>query len=310
MKYRWRIKFDSLFEYVGPDYNDKQISDIFTSAQNRVFLRTYNPLGNKYQTGFESNEQRRRALEQLIQSASISGSGITTLIQYTGNTSTGSNIISSLSSMVGLNVGIKISGTGIPNDTIITELTGSNSIKISNNATATNAAVVITSGIGKSASQNGVHPNGVFLDLPDGFLYSIEETVMLNSATSEAMVRPVTHDEYSINIYNPYKKPYEHVVWRMDVSRIVQNYDVDSTETNKRTEIILPPGRSLVSYRTRYLRMPPPIVIDSLNTDNQKHCILDASIHDEIIDEAVAIAQAAVKKEEYQVAINELNRAQ
>ena len=32
-----------------------------------------------------------------------------------------------------------------------------------------------------------------------------------------------------------------------------------------------------------------------------RDCILDESLHREIVDEAVAIAQAAVKKEEYQI---------
>lgn len=69
MKFNFQLKFDSLFEFSAPAYDDRQISYILTEAQFRVFIKRYNPLGNKYQKGFEDDEQRRRDLEQLIKPA-------------------------------------------------------------------------------------------------------------------------------------------------------------------------------------------------------------------------------------------------
>ena len=242
LKFSFQLKFDSLFEFSAPAYDDRHISYLLTEAQFRVFIKRYNPLGNKYQKGYEGNEQRRRDLEQLIKSVSITGTDVTS------------------------------------------------------------GAV-----LGKSASQVGVHPKGVFLDLPVDYLYAIEEACILKHTstgavprTVESWIKPVRHDEYLANINNPYKKPYKDLVWRMDIARQTQA-DGSTTATAKRTELILPSDYSLVSYRSRYLSMPPAIVVDEFEPANQKHCILDESLHREIVDEAVAIAQAAVKKEEYQI---------
>ena len=76
MKRLFLIKFDALFEFAAPNYSDEQISIILTNAERRVFLSQYNPFGNKYAAGFESTEQRRRFLEQLIKPASISATGV------------------------------------------------------------------------------------------------------------------------------------------------------------------------------------------------------------------------------------------
>ena len=242
LKFSFQLKFDSLFEFSAPAYDDRHISYLLTEAQFRVFIKRYNPLGNKYQKGFEGNEQRRRDLEQLIKSISIPGTSTT-------------------------------SGDAL----------------------------------GKSASQAGVHPNGVFLDLPADYLYAIEEACTLKpnvvgavNRSIESWIKPVRHDEYLANINNPYKKPYKDLIWRMDISRHTQP-DGSTAGSSKRTELILPSNYLLVSYRSRYLGMPPSIVVDEFEPSKQKHCILDESLHREIVDEAVAIAQAAVKKDEYQI---------
>lgn len=313
MKFSVQLKLDSLFEFSAPEYDDRHISWILTDAQWRVFIQRYNPFADKYQQGFESTEQRRRDLEQLIKSATISGAGITGQITYTGVTTNTSKIITDLSSTVGMFPGIVITGAGIPVDTLIDQIISDTSISITKAATATSTILsptTLTSGIGKSASQGGVHPNGIFLDLPSGFLYSIEEGCMLHSALKEAWIKPVKHDEYLPNINNPYKKPYKNLLWRMDYSRQTQAEGSAITATAKRTELILPPTYSLDYYRVRFLSVPPAIVCNEFDESDQRHCVLDESIHREIVDEAVSIAQAAIKQENYQVGLNEKQRSQ
>ena len=97
------------------------------------------------------------------------------------------------------------------------------------------------------------------------------------------------------------KQPYKDLVWRMDMSRATHADGTDIQSSAKRTELIIPTGYKLVEYRTRYLAMPPAIKVDEFDPTQQKHCVLDETLHREIVDEAVAIAQAAVKKEEYQI---------
>jgi len=312
MKFNFQLKFDSLFEFSSPAYDDRQISWLLTEAQYRVFIRHYNPLGNKYQKGFENDEQRRKNLEQFIESASISGAGFTGAISYTGDFEIGSNIISNISSTTGLNKGlvINVDIATLPANTVIDYIIDDSTIQVSANALADSTDTEFLCGIGKSAHQGGVHKNGTFLDLPSNFLYAIEESV-ITSATSneEVFVLPVRHDQYRANIRHPYKKPYTNLVWRMDFSKETKPIGTDSTGSSKRTELITD-GSTISEYRVRYLQSPPDIVVDEVTPANQVHCILDETIHREIVDEAVVIARAAVDQEKYQLSVNEGNRSE
>jgi hypothetical protein len=235
MKFNFMLKYDALFEFSGPAYDDRQISYILTSAQTRVFMDRYYAPANKNQRGFEADEKKRRELEQLIKNASISAGDIT------------------------------------------------------------------------DAGTTGAHPNGNFYYLPSAFLYAIEESAKLTGTTVFVPVKPVRHDEYVANVNNPYKQPFANLVWRMDYSRVSDPIGniVEATwegTTKKRIELITHTGASINDYRLRYLRMPPNIVVDEYTPANQVHCVLDKSIHETIVDEAVKIAKAAVKPEEYQIA--------
>jgi len=249
MKFNFQLKFDSLFEFSAPAYDDRQISYLLTEAQFRVFIKRYNPLANKYQKGFEADEMRRRDLEQLIKPALYDSSDPT--------------------------------GVGLPDG---------------------------VDAITESVQQGGVHPNGIFFDMPNGFLYAVEEAVKIEGEPKEAWVRPVKHDEYLANINNPYKKPYKDLVWRMDISRYQQAEGTSVVATAKRTELILPEAATVDQYRIRYLATPPEIVVDEFDPTNQRHCILDETLHREIVDEAVVIAQAATQEEKYQIGVNEQQR--
>lgn len=249
MKFNFQLKFDSLFEFSAPAYDDRQISYLLTEAQFRVFIKRYNPLANKYQKGFEADEQRRRDLEQLVKPALYDSADPT--------------------------------GTSLPDG---------------------------VEAITMSAQQGGTHPEGVFFDMPSDFLYAVEEAVQLVGEPREARVRPVKHDEYLANINNPYKKPYKDLIWRMDISRYQHAEGTSIAASAKRTELILPKASTVNKYRVRYLATPPAIVCDEFAPDNQRHCVLDETLHREIVDEAVIIAQAAVKPQEYQIGVSEQQR--
>lgn len=63
----------------------------------------------------------------------------------TGNTTNGSASVASVSSLTGVAVGMSVSGTGIPANTVIAAASGS-TITLSQNATATNTGVTLTIG--------------------------------------------------------------------------------------------------------------------------------------------------------------------
>ena len=89
----------------------------------------------------------------------------------------------------------------------------------------------------------------------------------------------------------------------MDISKETQPTGITSG-SEKRTEIITE-GSNILYYRLRYISTPPDIVVDSLDSSNQVHSILDESLHPDIIDEAYKIAKASVRPEEYEVALAE-----
>lgn len=322
MKFNFQLKYDSLFEFSAPAYDDRQISYLLTEAQFRVFLKRYNPFGNKYQKGFESDEQRRRDLEQLIKPATVDGKIQTGGGTYSCTWNTSGTLtavyVTPPGSTKGLNPGQTITGTGIGtnNTAIIKDIIDDNNFTLVTMAStpAQLTPITLTGGLGKSAAQGGVHPKGIFLDMPSDFLYAIEEAVKLETNpgavvnTTESWVKPVKHDEYLSNINNPYKQPYKDLIWRMDISRTQHALGTAVLSSAKRTELILPSGYIVNSYRVRYLATPPAIVCNEFTPTSQIHCILDESLHREIVDEAIIIAQAAVKPDKYQIGVAEQER--
>lgn len=161
-----------------------------------------------------------------------------------------------------------------------------------------------------STDQVGALPDGIFYDLPNDFLYAISEEVLMQvldcrdvSQTNRVRVLPITHDSYIVNIENPFRKPYNNLVWRLD-------YSTSLTTTFKRHELITN-GNNIVSYNIRYIKRPTPIIITALNPlgtitsidgyTGPLDCTLDASLHRDIIDIAVQIATGVTNPQEYQI---------
>lgn len=140
-----------------------------------------------------------------------------------------------------------------------------------------------------SVSQTGTLPNGTLYDLPTDFIYAIKEEVVIASEDEcddgkRIKVKPITHDEYTINIDNPFKQPDNTLVWRLDYSRTTDN-------TNpKRHELITDGSYTISAYHLRYLRRLPAIIVDLDTPANQVHCVLDEITHQRIVDLAVEIA--------------------
>jgi len=156
--------------------------------------------------------------------------------------------------------------------------------------------------VSKSNSQVGIHPNGVFLDLPDDFFLAKEETAK-TAISNEILVKPVKHDFYIKNINNPYKTPNilpgTEVFWRMDISRQTHEQP-GQVATSKRTEIITE-GTTIVDYRVRYLITPPDIIVDRITESNQRHCILNLAAQYKIVRTAAKILTGATEPEKYQI---------
>lgn len=317
MKAGFLLKFDNLFEFNAPAYSDEHISTLLTDAQLRVFLSKYNPLANKFQKGFEADEQRRRELQQLVNEVKIDCEDGSAFVRGTINNYRILADPSNIGFAVGDRIYIGPQYVGGDGYAIITGLENSviNIDRPLLSSILEEDQWTVNTPCGKAERTNDIHQNGHMIQIPKLFLYAIEEGVVLYSGqigtesyselTYESRVKPMKHDEYQINIGNPYKAPYNKVIWRLDIGN--PSFKPTDPDFYKRVELITPIGYKPRYYRLRYLSYPPNIVVNEASPVAQISCILDESIHREIIDEAVSMAQAAVQKESYNIGRAEAN---
>lgn len=343
MKYVFLNELDRMHNLSAPGYDDRQISDFLNRGMDETVMYLYNPLGNKYQKGFEANEKRKRDLNELISFAYIKGNHITGNRNLTGVIDSATPYIVSIYFPTGettLNIaeGVEIStvdGVAIPVEvtdiqtsittrTVITQILEdiySNNIlvgikvKINNPTVGTgnlgigNTNFILT-GLGKSSLQFGAHKNGIILDLPPLYMYTVEEQMLTDeSANTYVNVKPIPHDYYYANINNPLSKPYYNLGWRLNVSRAnkglgTEDDDLASGNDRKsfqRVEIIVNDKvlYPLKEYAVRYVKYPRRIVVDEFVPERQVSCELDESIHHMIIQAAVRIASGTTQPEKY-----------
>ena len=143
-------------------------------------------------------------------------------------------------------------------------------------------------------SSKAIHKNSKFFNIPnDVFLIINENVEILNKGCDNervSNVKPVTHDEFSKQIFNPFKRPNKYISWRLDYSKI---------DSKNVVEII---SEFDIIYKLRYIKYPKPIIITDLNLfypddnlsidgyTNALDCELNKEIHREIIDRAVELA--------------------
>lgn len=158
-----------------------------------------------------------------------------------------------------------------------------------------------------STSQTGVSPNGYLYDLPDGYLYTLREEATITSSDAcfdakRIYVKPITHDEYAINLLNPFKKPDKTVVWRLDYSNTSPSTLTTST---KRHELVTDGTYTIGTYHIRYLKYPSDInVVQGIDSE------LDPSVQDEIVDIAVRIAAGITDPGTYQLKVMEAQQGE
>lgn len=143
-------------------------------------------------------------------------------------------------------------------------------------------------------NNNAIHTDSKFFNIPsDVFLITNEFALIkdLNCNLNKRLnVKPITQDEFNNQILNPFKKPNDNIIWRLDFSKI---------NGNKVVEIISPFN---IEYNVRYIKYPKPIILGDLTAlfpsenlsidgfNNTQTCELSEEIHREILDRAVELA--------------------
>jgi hypothetical protein len=162
-------------------------------------------------------------------------------------------------------------------------------------------------------NQTGTLPGERLWALPVDFMITIYEGCITNipqcgttNTFNRIMTIPISHDEYNLNYYNPYKRPYtdgtEGIIWRLEHGR----KPVNGTERKIHgliTDITPPDNFEVTEYYLRYIKTPSDIVVNLNAPGSQVNCELDSLTHQGICDIAVKLLSAAVRE---QIPINQL----
>lgn len=135
----------------------------------------------------------------------------------------------------------------------------------------------------------------------DDFLFIIQELATVTDSVTltdkNVNIRGITNVEYMMAMNKPYKYPFKHEGWR-----IIHNTD------DRKLELLLSYGDSLISYKIRYIKRPTPIILTDLSPlgltidgiSAPTECILDEAMHAEIVQRAVELAKMSYDSQNVQ----------
>lgn len=143
-------------------------------------------------------------------------------------------------------------------------------------------SLITTSSLEESTDTDDIiTSNSSIYKLPENIMFITYETAILTD-NKEVTVYPVSQDELSKIIKNPFRGPSNNRVLRLDLGNnsieVISNYDINK-------------------YLIRYIRKPNPIILVDLEDElsingvtEESECELDSSLHRTILDRAVALA--------------------
>jgi hypothetical protein len=137
----------------------------------------------------------------------------------------------------------------------------------------------------------GIRDNSYFFSLPDNLMFITYETVLfkdtdvVNNTKKYIPVVPISQDDITKVLENPFKRNSKNRVLRLDskdrMVELISNYDIEK-------------------YKIRYIKVPTPIILIDLpedlsinNVTNKTECLLNESLHRKILDKAVLLAIAS-----------------
>ena len=158
-------------------------------------------------------------------------------------------------------------------------------------------------------NSSNINSEAKFYTVPNDLFLIVNEKAKIISEdcynNKTLTIKPISYDEYDVQINNPFEKPDNKNAWRLDISNV----------NNVKVVEIISPYNILGSleYQVRYIKYPKPIIITNLNTafpsDNltidgifvETPCELNTEICREILDRAVLLALADYRPQNLQV---------
>ena len=158
-------------------------------------------------------------------------------------------------------------------------------------------------------NSSNINSEAKYYPLPDDLFLIVNEKAKITSEDcyngKTLTIKPISYDEYNVQINNPFEKPDSSNAWRLDMSNI---------NNSKVVEIISPYNiLGSLEYQIRYIKYPKPIIITDLDiafpSDNltidgisaETSCELNTEICREILDRAVILALADYRPQNLQV---------
>ncbi len=159
-------------------------------------------------------------------------------------------------------------------------------------------------------SNSSNKPNGVFVALPDTYMFAIEEEASINYtdcngkvANKRIDVVPTTHDRYNKVKRDPFHKPTDVEIHRL-------GYELNTSGNTQTFELITGDNNTITNYYLRYLKTPISIKYGTQYPvpGADVNCELSDHTHREIIAMAVVDALVDIESPSYSVNRNELNQ--
>lgn len=102
-------------------------------------------------------------------------------------------------------------------------------------------------------STSSIIPNSVQATLPADLLYTTLELATISGSVTN--VKPITLDTYKRNVSNPFKKPYNKMVWRLEL-----RYDPPLSGSQKAHTLIS--DGTITNYTIGYIKTPTRYTIE------------------------------------------------
>lgn len=160
-------------------------------------------------------------------------------------------------------------------------------------------------------AETNLYDNSFLVELPTNFWLFIGERCIIDKnlcgteTPATLKVEPKSHNEFNKQEENPFRNPYfngnKGLIWRIQHFKTNDGY-LDATETTvKRITLVTNSSFSPITYKFRYLRIPPQIVVDFDTTTNQRNCVLNTEVQDSIIDLASKLIKTSTDREEVNI---------
>lgn len=149
-----------------------------------------------------------------------------------------------------------------------------------------------------------LNENSVVYQIPNDVFLIKQESAVINDSNcvnnsdtiklKRVSVIPKTYDEYNTQIKNPFKRPNNNKVWRLDYNSSEPGSNIVELISNQ----------DIYGYQMRYLKYPRPIIvtdlIDDLTINGQRlqsTSELNKEIHSEIVRRAVVLSKGSYKED-------------